>query len=70
MNKSYILLLCLLVLAYSHTLNKVLVDDPDAFCLDGSKPAHYVKEGEKNKFVLSFEGGGWCGSAAGLSQTI
>ena len=52
------------------TLTKVLVDEPDAFCLDGSKPAYYVNQGLKNKFILSFEGGGWCGSHLGISQTL
>ena len=59
-------LLALLLLAspiLGHTLNKVMVEDPDAFCLDGTKPAYYVHEGDPNKFILSFEGGGWCGSA-------
>ena len=55
----------------AHTLKKVMVDDPDAFCLDGTKPTYYLKEGDPHKFVLSFQGGGWCGSAqANINATI
>ena len=55
----------------THTLNKVMVEDPDAFCLDGTKPAYYVHEGDPTRFLLSFEGGGWCGSAsANINETI
>ncbi|MCB0369327.1 MAG: hypothetical protein KDD45_07700 [Bdellovibrionales bacterium] len=47
-----------------------MVNDPGALCLDGTKPAYYAIQGDPQKFVLSFEGGGWCGSAAGIPQTI
>lgn len=71
MKINYLLFLCLLSLASSHILNKVLVDEnPDALCLDGTKAAYYVKEGDKNRFLLNFEGGGWCGSPNGLNYTI
>jgi hypothetical protein len=45
----------------------VKLTDPDARCLDGTLGAYYIYQGlYKNKFLLSFEGGGWCGSSAGL----
>jgi hypothetical protein len=44
-----------------------LTDHPDALCLDGTRGAYYIYQGgQKNKFLLSFEGGGWCGSSVGL----
>ena len=49
---------------------KFNLEDPDAFCLDGSKPAFYYHKGDAHKFILSFEGGGWCGSAASLEATL
>lgn len=61
-----IYLTLLLAVMSTNTFVKVLVDNPDAFCLDGTKPAYYVHQGLKNKFILSFEGGGWCGSHLGL----
>lgn len=66
------LALCLASAALAaHTFRKVVVTDPDALCLDGTKGAYYIVDGkESSKFVISFEGGGWCGSAAGLDQTL
>lgn len=50
---------------------KVVLNNPEALCLDGTPGAYYVHEGfQKNKWILSFEGGGWCGSSAGLSETL
>lgn len=49
-----------------------LVKDPEAKCLDGSPGAYYVLDGSgvnKTKFVVYFEGGGWCGSKD-LASTI
>jgi O-palmitoleoyl-L-serine hydrolase len=47
------------------------VEDADALCLDGSKAAYYAVEGDPKKFIISFEGGGWCGSyAANINLTI
>jgi len=46
--KLKILLLALLAintLAFS-TYKKFTVDDPDALCLDGTKPVYYIKEGD------------------------
>lgn len=41
-------------------------------CLDGSPPGLYIHEGKgqnKNKFMLYFDSGGFCG-AGSLSETI
>lgn len=47
---------------------KIILTDPDALCLDGTKGAYYVHEGPENKkWLLNFEGGGWCGSSVGLA---
>lgn len=55
----------------AHTFKKVVVADYEALCLDGTKGAYYITEGkESTKFLLSFEGGGWCGNSAGLTQTL
>ena len=71
MNSICILLLLLTSqTVVAHTLHKFMVNDPGALCLDGTKPAYYAIQGDPQKFVLSFEGGGWCGSAAGIPQTI
>ncbi len=36
--------------------------DPSAKCLDGSQGAYYIsRDGDPDKFLLWFEGGGWCG---------
>ncbi len=69
-NTLLITALCLSYTMAGLIFNKVIIDDPDAFCLDSTKPAYYVHRGDKNKFILSFEGGGWCGSSQGLSQTV
>jgi len=67
---------CVLVLLFvwqihpARVLTKVLLDDPDALCLDGSPGAYYVGEGSPTKFLLNFEGGGWCGSHLGVAESI
>jgi hypothetical protein len=41
-------------------------------CLDGTPGAYYIQEGvgdNKNKFILYFEGGGWCGGIT-MSNTL
>ena len=38
----------------ANILNKVMVEDPDALCLDGTKAAYYVHQGDPHKFILSF----------------
>jgi len=48
------------------SVKKTLLDEtkyPDARCIDGSRPAYYVRKGHgdgENKWVVHFEGGGWC----------
>lgn len=52
--------------------NLKLVPNSDAKCLDGTPGAYYISEGSginKTKFVLYFEGGGWCGGKD-LASTI
>ena len=45
------------------TLQRFLLKDPTALCLDGSPGAYYISIGQqKNKFILYFEGGAWCGN--------
>jgi len=49
-----------------------LLTDPNAKCLDGTPGAYYVSEGSglnKTKFLVYFEGGGWCGDGD-LASTI
>jgi O-palmitoleoyl-L-serine hydrolase len=49
----------------------VKLTDPDALCLDGTPGAYYIFQGgQKQKFLLSFEGGGWCGSSIGLPESL
>lgn len=66
MRNSGILVACLLVVASCDSVfNLKLLANSDAKCLDGSPGAYYVSEGSgvnRTKFVLYFEGGGWCGS--------
>mmetsp|Transcript_124151 Transcript_124151/g.386616 ORF Transcript_124151/g.386616 Transcript_124151/m.386616 type:complete len:382 (+) Transcript_124151:292-1437(+) len=33
---------------------------PDARCLDGSPAGYYMREGKQERFLIYFEGGGWC----------
>ena len=52
---SYLLVLALLSsTVLGHTLELIKISDPDAFCLDGTKPAYYVHKGDPQKFILSF----------------
>ena len=46
MLKASVLLLLLWTLAAYSVYKKFTVDDPDAFCLDGTKPAYYVRAGD------------------------
>ena len=54
-------------------LNRVLLDAKgDALCLDGTPGAYYIGEGSganKTKFIVYFEGGGWCGGTT-LANTV
>ena len=67
-----IIFITLLNIAFANNEYKLIkIDYPDGKCLDGSLPAIYWKEGtEKNKFILYFEGGGWCGSADGSEAAL
>lgn len=59
-------LACLAILGHSQAAfyKKVIVDDKDALCLDGTKGAYFISEGkDKTKFMIFFEGGGWCGDS-------
>ncbi len=48
----------------------VQTTDPQAKCLDGSPSMYYIREGiEKDKFLLFFIGGGYCGGAT-LASTL
>jgi hypothetical protein len=66
--KVAILLICLTYALAVSNFKKIMVEDEDALCLDGTLGAYYAHEGaHPNKILLSFEGGGWCGSANGLN---
>jgi O-palmitoleoyl-L-serine hydrolase len=45
----------------SLTYQKVVLNDVDAKCLDGSQGAYYIWQGDPKKVLLFLEGGGWCG---------
>jgi len=47
----------------------IKLTDPEALCLDGSHAAYYINEGDPHKILISYEGGGWCGSSD-LASTI
>jgi hypothetical protein len=65
--KVAILLLCLTYALAVSNFKKVTVGDPEALCLDGTLGAYYAHEGtHPTKILISFEGGGWCGSPNGL----
>lgn len=64
MAKQILLIFGLIVLCATQgaLYKKVVVDDKDALCLDGSQGVYYLSEGtNKTKFMIFFEGGGWCG---------
>lgn len=72
---SFLLKATLFLLFFCHiqpekVLTKVLLDDPEALCLDGSPGVYYVHKGSSSKFLLNFEGGGWCGSHLGIDETV
>jgi hypothetical protein len=51
-------------------LQRVILSDPTALCLDGSPGIYYIAKGSDTKtVVIYFEGGGWCGDKD-LSSTI
>jgi hypothetical protein len=73
-SKKIIGILLLTVLSIqSSVFTKVTLDpNGDALCLDGTPGAYYFSEGSginSTKFVIWFEGGGWCGGQD-LSSTL
>lgn len=66
------LVLLFVTLAFAaNNFKKIMVEDAEALCLDGTLGAYYAHEGYfPNKIIISFEGGGWCGSSAGLNETL
>lgn len=61
MIKVVLLGVMLAVACGSLVYNKVLLDDVDAKCLDGSQGAYYIWQGDPKKVLIFIEGGGWCG---------
>jgi hypothetical protein len=52
----------------ARTYRKVVLTDPDALCLDGTRGAYYITDGrETGKFLINFDGGAWCGNYSGLN---
>jgi hypothetical protein len=52
---------CALTLCSATTLNRVVLTDPGAICLDGSPYSYYISAGTAaTKFYLNHQGGGWC----------
>jgi hypothetical protein len=72
--KTLLLFVALILLTKQDSIfNLNLLADPTAKCLDGSRGAFYVSNGigrNKTKFMLYFEGGGWCGHRSGLNKTL
>lgn len=71
--KRYLPFALLLVLCFSDSIfRKVMLQSPQAVCLDGSPGAFYISEGfgdMRNKMMIYFQGGGWCG-AGDLASTL
>ena len=44
----------------SMILHLLSLDDPAALCLDGTSAGFYYRRGRPDRWVLFFEGGGWC----------
>lgn len=57
------LILATLVIFASSALvyQKVVLEDKQALCLDGTQGAYYIWKGDPAKVLMFFEGGGWCG---------
>lgn len=66
-----ILLIILIITAVSASLvyQKVVLEDKDALCLDGSPGAYYIYQGDPKKVLIFIEGGGWCGDNTLASTT-
>ena len=55
---------CTLASAFTQAAvyQKIVLGHPEAQCLDGTKGVYYLSKGSNpRKFVLFYEGGGWCG---------
>ncbi len=61
MIKSILLAFLIAAASCALTYNKVVLDDPQAKCLDGSPGAYYIWQGDPQRVLLFIEGGGWCG---------
>lgn len=66
---SCLVLLAVAVSTAGQTYNRVLLDDPEAVCLDGTPGAHYLYKGDPDKVLVFFYGGGWCGADT-MANTI
>ena len=64
MTKYICVLLYVLAVSHCQTFKKVMIPDSNAVCLDGSPGAYYLADAGTNprKFMIYFEGGGWCGA--------
>lgn len=59
----HILFIIVLTSAASLEYKKVMLEDPQALCLDGSQAAYYIHVADPKKVMLFFEGGAWCGDS-------
>lgn len=57
----YILALLILASSAAVVYERVMLDDQQALCLDGSKGAYYIHVGDPKRVLMFFEGGAWCG---------
>lgn len=56
-------LLAIVASAPAHFDKVLLTGHPDSKCLDGTPGAYFISRGtDPKRFVIYFEGGGWCGS--------
>lgn len=72
MKTQIVLAILLGITLQASVYNLKYVKDPEAKCLDGSPGAYYILDGSglnKTKFIVYFEGGGWCGSKD-LASTV
>lgn len=71
--RGYLFISFLAVVCLSGSIfNRHLLQNAAAVCLDGSPGAYYISEGtgdNRNKVVLYFDGGGWCGGSD-LANTL
>jgi hypothetical protein len=73
MKKEVLVLFSCIILAFSQvaTYRKIVVPDGNALCLDGSPGVYYIDDSGRipTKFLLHFDGGGWC-AEGDLASTI